>query len=132
MSIYDIDPLDVIYQHLINDDNVMMSIGMTDKIYKYHVPEEYKERPPIVRLHPISELPTVHADNTQLAWHVIIQIDVWAEDNPRHVAMKIHESLKRLNFKQSTPTFDFDPDTYLIRDGRRYEGVLIINKRSNE
>lgn len=125
MSIYDIDPLDMIYQHLINDVDVMRLIGAKENVFKYHVPEEFREVPPIVRLSPISEIPTEYADNKQLAWDVILQIDIWDFSNPREIAMAINKSMKKINFKQSTPTFEYDPDTYLIRDGRRYRGVLI-------
>lgn len=125
MSIYDIDPLDMIYQHLINDVDVMRLIGTKENVFKYHVPEEFREVPPIVRLSPISEIPTEYADNEQLAWDVILQIDIWDFSNPREIAMAINKSMKKINFKQSTPTFEYDPDTYLIRDGRRYRGVLI-------
>lgn len=129
MSIYDIDPLDMVYQHLVNDIDVVRLVGEKKNIRKYHVPEEFEELPPIVRIHPISEIPTEYADNKQLAWDVILQIDVWDTSNPREIAMMINKAMKKINFKQSTPTFEFDPDTYLIRDGRRYRGVLILNKK---
>lgn len=129
MSIYDVDPLDLVYRKIIDDDNAMRLIGAKDSVFKYHVPEEFRELPPIVRIHPISEIPTEYADNEQLAWDVILQIDVWDTSNPREIAMAINKAMKKINFKQSTPTFEFDPDTYLIRDGRRYRGVLILNEK---
>lgn len=110
----------------------MNLIGSVDQVFKYHVPEEYREQTPIVRISPISELPAVYADNKQLAWDCILQIDVWDSSNAREIALAIHKLMKTIDFKQSTPTFEFDPDTYLIRDGRRYRGILISNLKENE
>lgn len=127
-DLYEIDSLQLIYETLLHDADLMGSIGGPEKVFKFHVPEENREDPPIIRIHPISELPTVYADNKQLAWDCILQIDVWAETDARSIALKIHKLMKTINFKQITPTFEFDPDTYLIRDGRRYRGVLISEK----
>ena len=127
-DLYDIDPVDIVYNLLSNDQEIINLTGHGkggEHIYKYHIPEENREKPPLIRIHPISELPTVYADNEQLAWDCIVQIDVWDDSNARQIALKINELMKTINFKQSTPTFEFDPDTYLIRDGRRYRGVLM-------
>lgn len=132
LDLYEIDSLDITYQLLIKDNALMNLIGGKSKVFRWHVPEEYREDPPIIRIHPISELPTEYADNEQLAWDCIIQVDVWNESNARKIALRIHELMKTINFKQSTPTFEFDEDTYLIRDGRRYSGVLISKLKENE
>lgn len=127
-NLYDIDPVDIIYNLLTNDQEIINETGHSkgeDHIYKYHIPEENREKPPLIRIHPISELPTEYADNKQLAWDCIVQIDVWDYSNARQIALRIHELMKTINFKQSTPTFEFEPDTYLVRDGRRYRGVLM-------
>lgn len=125
MSLYEIDSLEITYQLLINSEDLMKLIGGKNQIFKYHIPEENREQPPIIRLHPISELPTEYADNEQLAWDCIVQIDVWDVSNAREIALAIHKLMKTIDFQQSTPTFEFDPDTYLIRDCRRYRGTLI-------
>lgn len=132
LSLYEIDSLDITYKKLINDEGLMRLVGNKEHVFKYHVPEEFRESPPIVRIHPISELPAEYADNKQLAWDCIVQIDVWDYSNAREVALKIHELMKTINFKQSTPTFDFDPDTYLVRDCRRYRGILISKLKENK
>lgn len=127
-NLYDIDPVDIVYNLLANDQEIINETGHgkgEDHIYKYHIPEENREKPPLIRIHPISELPAEYADNEQLAWDCIVQIDVWDYSNARQIALRIHELMKTINFKQSTPTFEFDPDTYLVRDGRRYRGVLM-------
>jgi hypothetical protein len=127
MNLYDIDPLDLAYQLLIDDAELMDLVGGEDKVFKYFVPEENRDDPPIIRIYPISELPTEYADNKQLGWDCILQIDVWDSQNARKIALKIHELMKTINFKQSTPTYEFDEDTYLIRDGRRYRGKIIAD-----
>ncbi|API92716.1 MULTISPECIES: DUF3168 domain-containing protein [unclassified Virgibacillus] len=131
-GLYDIDSLDMAYQLLINDKELMSLIGSTDKVFKYHVPEEHREKPPIIRLYPISELPTEYADNKQLGWDCILQIDVWDSQRARKIALKINELMKTIDFKQSTPTYEFDEETYLIRDGRRYRGVILADKDLQE
>lgn len=125
LNLYEIDSLETTYQLLTKDKSLINLVGSKNLIFKYHVPEEYRESPPIIRISPISELPTEYADNKQLAWDCILQIDVWDYSNPREIALKIHELMKTINFKQETPTFDYDPDTYLIRDCRRYRGVIM-------
>lgn len=132
LDLYEIDSLDIAYK-LISRNELILSLINKESIFKYHVPEEFVDNPPIVRISPISEIPKEFGDNLQLAWDCILQIDVWDKDNPRLVALEIHRLMKTLNFKQDTPTFDFDPDTELIRDGRRYRGIIMsnINKREN-
>lgn len=131
-NLYDIDSLEVTYDLLVKDKVLLNLIGGKQKIFKYHIPEENREDPPLIRIHPISELPTEYADNKQLGWDCIIQIDVWNENNARKIALRIHELMKTINFKQSTPTFEFDPETYLVRDGRRYRGILMSKLKENE
>src|SRR5690625_6593416 len=75
LDLYEIDSLDITYQLLVNDKKLMNLVGNKNQIFKYHVPEEFRELPPIVRISPISELPTEYADNEQLAWDCILQID---------------------------------------------------------
>lgn len=131
-GLYDIDYLDMAYQLLINDNELMGLVGSQEKVFKYHVPEEHREKPPIIRLYPISELPTEYADNQQLGWDCILQIDVWDSQNARKIALKINELMKTIDFKQSAPTYEFDEETYLIRDGRRYRGIILADKDLQE
>src|SRR5690625_6222694 len=69
LSLYEIDSLEIVYQLLINDSKVLNETGHgkdNDHIFKYHIPEENREVPPLIRIHPISELPEEYADNEQL------------------------------------------------------------------
>lgn len=127
MNLYEIDALDITYQLLINHQPLIDLIEGKEKIFKYHVPEENREDPPIIRIHPISELPTEYADNQQLGWDCILQIDVWDSINAKKIALEINKLMKTVNFQQSTPTYEFDEDTYLFRDGRRYRGTILMD-----
>lgn len=127
MNLYEIDALDITYRLLINHQPLIDLIGSKEKIFKYHVPEENRENPPIIRIYPISELPAEYADNQQLGWDCILQIDVWDGSNARKIALEINKLMKTVNFQQSTPTYEFDEDTYLLRDGRRYRGTILMD-----
>lgn len=126
LELYEIDSLDIVYR-LISRNELILSLIDKENIFKYSVPEEFVEQHPIVRISPISEVPKEFGDNLQLAWDCIVQIDVWDSDNPRLIALEIHRLMKTLNFKQEAPTFELDSDTDLIRDGRRYRGIIMSN-----
>lgn len=126
LDLYDIDSLDMVYQMLINNDDIINLVG-SESVFKHHVPEENRESPPIIRINLISEFPTEYADNQQLGWDCILQIDVWDRSNARKIALLIHKLMKTINFQQSTPTYEFDEDTYLLRDERRYRGTILMD-----
>lgn len=130
LDLYEIDSLDITYQLLINDTELMSLVGDESKVFKYFIPEENRDQPPIIRINPISELPAEYADNEQLAWDCIVQIDVWDSSNARKIALLINKLMKTINFKQSTPTYEFDEETYLIRDGRRYRGKIVADLKT--
>lgn len=130
LDLYEIDSLDITYKLLTNDNSLMNLVGNKNQVFKYHVPEDFRELPPIVRISPISEIPAEYADNEQLAWDCILQIDVWDVSDSRLIALKINELMKTINFKQSTPIYEFDEDTYLIRDGRRYRGKIMAELKT--
>lgn len=132
LDLYDINPLEIVYQLLINDNTFINYIGGKERVFKYHVPEEYRKTPPIIRLNPIIEKPAHYADNEQLAWNCIVQVDVWDISDSRSIALKVNKLMKEINFKQDTPVFEFDPDTYLVRDARRYRGTLMSKLKENE
>ncbi|MGY0692985.1 hypothetical protein ACW2QC_09380 [Virgibacillus sp. FSP13] len=130
LDLYEINSLDITYRLLTSDSGLISLVGDKSKIFKYHVPEEFRNQPPIIRISPISELPTEYADNQQLAWDCIVQIDVWDYSDARKIALEINKLMKTINFQQSTPTFEFDPDTYLMRDGRRYRGKILADLKT--
>jgi len=116
-----------VYQLIVNDEQ-LKELLPADHVFQYHIPEEFQEKSPIVRITMINMLPNNYADNEQLAWDYTIQIDVWNEGSPFIIAQHINRIMKGLNFRQSTPIFEFDIDTAMLRDGRRYEGKIMINE----
>lgn len=132
LELYDIDSLDITYQLLTGDSVLVDMVGSKENIYKIHIPEENRQEPPLIRISLISELPKGNGDNKQLGWDCILQIDVWDAAPPRKIALKIHELMRTINFIQDTPTFEYDPETYLIRDCRRYRGILTKNLKEND
>jgi|SRR5690625_521818 len=130
LDLYEIDSLDIAYQLLIGDPHLISFVGDKEKVFKWFIPEEFRDQPPIIRIHPISELPAEYADNEQLAWDCILQIDVWNQGDARGIAMEINKLMKTINFQQSTPTYEFDEETYLIRDGRRYRGKILADLKT--
>jgi len=115
-----------IYQLIVNDEQLKKLVP-SGHVFQYHVPEEFQEKPPIVRITMLNMLPNNYADDRQMAFDYTIQIDVWNEGSPFIIAQHINRIMKGFNFRQSTPVFEFDIDTNLIRDGRRYEGKIMIN-----
>lgn len=119
-----------IHQLIVNDEQ-LKGLLPEDHVKQWHVPEEFQKKSPIVRISMINMLPNNYADNKQLAWDYTVQIDVWDEDSPYFIAQHINRIMKGFNFKQSTPIFEFDIDTAMLRDGRRYEGKVMINEEIN-
>jgi len=116
-----------IYKLIKNDDELKLLLP-SDHVFQYHVPEDFVEKSPIVRIHPIDMRPSEYADNKQLAFYYLCQIDVWADRMPFLIAQRINKLMKTINLKQSTPIFLYDPDTSMYRDGRRYEGNILIKE----
>lgn len=125
LELYDINILDIVYQLLSNDSELLQMIEK-DSIFKLHIPEENKENPPVIRITG-TQIPSDYAENQQLSWYGVIQIDCYSLSDPFIIGTKINQLMKTINFKQSSPVFEFDEDTYLLRDGRRYEGIVITD-----
>lgn len=124
-EIYEIDSLDIAYQKLINDEKLLTMIDSAS-FFKYHIPKEFLEKPPLIRVTGY-QTPTEYADGLQLGWDCIVQVDVWCDDDPFKIGMHINKLMKQLNFRQTGATPEFDPDTYLIRNGRIYRGTILAD-----
>lgn len=122
-ELYEINILDIVYQLLISDEKLL---SMIDKysIFQLLIPEENREKPPVIRITGYQS-PAVYADGKQLAWSGLVQIDVWDLADAFKIATRINQLMKTIHFKQSSPVFEMDEDTYLIRDGRRYTGTIM-------
>lgn len=132
LELYEIDALDIAYKLFTGDSVLIDMIGNKNNVYKVHIPEENRQEPPLVRISLLSELPKGNADNEQLGWDIMLQVDVWDAAPPRKIALRIHELMRSINFIQDTPTFEHDPETYLFRDCRRYRGIITKNLKGND
>lgn|SRR5699024_1185328 len=122
-ELYEIDVLDTVYQLLTNDEDFTNVVGK-ESIFKYHIPEEYRDNPPVVRITGY-QTPTQYGDGEQLGWYGLVQVDIWNDEDPHKLGMDVNRLMKRINFKQTDATPELDPDTYLIRNGKRFEGIII-------
>lgn len=118
-----------IWQMIVDDEQLRELIPDIEKhVFQYHVPEESQQDSPIIRVSMIDMLPDDYADNKQMSFNYVIQIDVWHKYSPFEIAQHINRLMKNFNFKQASPTFEYDPDTTMLRDGRRYEGKVLLDK----
>lgn len=124
-SLYEIDALDIVFQLLTNDETLIQEVGK-ESIFKHHIPKEDREKPPVIRITGYQS-PTQYGDGKQLGWYCMIQVDLWHDADPHRLGMHINKLMKTINFKQVDGIPEFDPDTYLIRNGKRYEGIIIAN-----
>lgn len=130
MSEYKVDERELITEirELIINDKVVKDMIPAKNVRLHIVPEELHSNPPIIRISQLDMLPTEYADNEQLAWFYMFQIDVWHDESPFIIAQHINRIMKSINFRQSTPVFGWDEDTELLRDGRGYEGIIRIKE----
>lgn len=124
-DLYEINALDTIYHYLRNDEKLLTMIDK-DSIFKFNIPEEHREQPPVVRITGYQS-PTHYGDGLQLGWYCTIQIDAWSEDDPFEIGMQINKIMSQLNFGHTSSAPEYDEDTYLIRNGKRYEGTIIAD-----
>src|SRR5699024_2920279 len=117
--------LDIVYQLLINDEKLTSMVDK-DSIFKYHIPEEHRENPPVIRVTGYQS-PTQYGDGKQLGWYCLVQIDLWNDDDPFEMGMQFNRIMKQINFKQTDSIPEFDEDTYLIRNGKRFEGIIVAD-----
>lgn len=127
-ELYDIDILDIVYKLLMEDEEFTSEVS-TNAIFKYHVPEAYQNSPPVVRITGY-QTPNQYGDGEQMGWYGLIQVDIWSNYDPHKLGMKVNRIMKDINFKQTDAIPEYDADTYLIRNGKRFEGIIIadINK----
>src|SRR5690625_6184786 len=90
LDLYEIDSLDITYQLLVNDKKLMNLVGNKNQIFKYHVPEEFRELPPIVRISPISELPRSeeHTSELQSRGHLVCRLLLEKKTDPDRMKAK--------------------------------------------
>lgn len=133
-GIYEIDLTQIVYDKLV--ENLKMLRIDQQSIFQHHIPEaslpnEHSEgNPALIRISFLNQTPYQYADNIQLSWDCSVQVDVWDEYEASNIANKINFLMKQLGFKQDSPIIEYDPDTFMLRDGRQYTGIIEADKQA--
>lgn len=133
-GLYEINLTQIVYDKLV--ENLKMLRIDKGSIYQHHIPEsslpssENYKNPALVRISFLNQTPAQYADNIQLSWDCSVQIDVWDENEASNIANKINFLMKQLDFKQDSPIIEYDPDTFMLRDGRQYSGIIEADKQA--
>lgn len=101
----------------------------SDNIWKKSIPEGSLEKAPLIRVCMIDWRPYDYSSDKQTSYYCELQIDAWQDENNDDVfeiGQTIQKVMKEMNFQQSTYINEYDPDTTLDRDGRRYVGIIYI------
>lgn len=131
-GIYEIDLTQIVYDKLIS--NISMLRIDSSSIFQHYIPESFilqkgdGPNPALIRISFLNQTPHQYADNIQLSWSCAVQVDIWDEYEASNIANKVNYLMKQLNFKQDSPIIEYDPDTYMLRDGRQYSGIIEADK----
>lgn len=101
----------------------------SDNIWKKSIPEGSLEKAPLIRVCMINWRPYDYSSDKQTSYYCELQIDAWQDENNGDVfeiGQTIQQVMKEMNFQQSTYINEYDSDTTLDRDGRRYVGIIYI------
>lgn len=120
--------LNEVYEALASNET-LTNLVPVDNIWLRHIPEDKRTQSPVIRISQTDWRPQDYSSNNQTSYLAEFQIDVWQKQedgDPFIIGQHIQEIMKQELFQQSTPTFSFDEDTDMLRDGRRYQGIVII------
>ena len=127
-EIFERNILDEIYQVLSSNDKLAQLVP-PENIWLHYIPEDKRDLSPVIRISQTGWMPYEYASNTQINYIAEFQIDVWMrqeDGEPFQIGQIIQSIMKEENFQQNTPNFGYDPDTEMLRDGRRYVGYIYI------
>lgn len=118
--------LEIVYQALIDDDYIKSKADRNIKYYEYPKVDEI-DNPKII-IDPLDgSIPKDFADNTWTTLDFQLQIDVWSKSrqDTQNLADKIRSIMwNELGFHQNDGTNEYDSDTEIFRNARRYRGKL--------
>lgn len=117
------DPLQLVYDQLISDPYIKEQAYGRIKYYEF--PETGEVSSPSIIIDPLDvPLPKDFADNTWLTYDCLFQIEVWSKDRAitRNLSNQIREAMWNIGFVQGTGVDEWDKDTGIFRDARRYRG----------
>ncbi|WP_121603779.1 DUF3168 domain-containing protein [Virgibacillus sp. Bac332] len=120
------DILDKIYKSLIADDYIKDQALGRIKYYEY--PETGDVTKPFIVIDPINTPdPSDYGSNKWMKYDYLIQIDVWSLN--RKITDAIADKVRDImwdvfGFSQKPGPKEYDKDTGVFRDARRYRGAL--------
>ncbi|MCU7557256.1 tail completion protein gp17 [Macrococcus capreoli] len=120
--------LEEVYQALAESDSLTQLVPI-ENIWLRRIPEENREQSPVIRITQINWVPYEYSSNNQISYFAEFQIDVWQKQedgDPFVIGQIIQDIMRKEYFQQSTSIFTDDEDTEMLRDGRRYQGIIII------
>lgn len=120
--------LNEVYEALVGNET-LTSLVPAENIWLRNIPEEQRGQSPVIRISQTGWQPQDYASNDQTSYFAEFQIDIWQKQedgDPFIIGQHIQEIMKQELFQQSTSIFNEDIDTEMLRDGRRYQGIVII------
>lgn len=125
-DIFTRDILNEVYEALVNDER-FNTLVPTKNVWTTFIPEGEREQSPVVRINQIDWRPSDYSSDQQIQYQCEFQIDVWMKQedgSPFIIGQMIQQIMAENLLQQTTPAFDYDPDTEMLRDGRRYAGYI--------
>ncbi|MGG0284126.1 hypothetical protein ABEY41_03145 [Peribacillus butanolivorans] len=119
------DVLGMVYNALIADPYIKEKAFGRIKFYEFPVTGDVTA--PYIIIDPLDvPLPKDFADDTWLTYDCLYQIEVWSKNrtNTRELSEQIGKVMWNFGFPQGTGVDEWDEDTGIFRDARRYRGKL--------
>jgi hypothetical protein len=119
------DILGLIYDALIANEFILYQAKGRIKYYEY--PEAGDVKNPFIIIDPLDvPSPKDFADNTWLSNDCLLQIDVWTKNRTttKELAENVQKVMWDIGFRQNGGIDQWDKDTGIFRDARRYRGKL--------
>lgn len=120
------DVLGMVYNELIADPYIKEKASGRIKFYDFPETSSVTMAPNII-IDPLDvPLPKDFADDTWLTYDCLYQIEVWSKNrtNTRELSEQIGKVMWNFGFHQGTGPDEWDEETGIYRDARRYRGKL--------
>ncbi|MEK4535627.1 DUF3168 domain-containing protein [Peribacillus sp. FSL K6-1552] len=119
------DVLGMIYNALIADSYIKEKAPGRIKYYEF--PGTGDVTAPYIIIDPLDvPLPKDFADDTWLTYDCLFQIEVWSKNRmaTNELSGRIRNVMWNFGFSQGTGAGEWDEDTGIFRDARKYRGKL--------
>jgi hypothetical protein len=117
-----------IYDALKVDEGILTKVGNRIKFYEY--PATGDITGPVIVIDPLdTPIPSDFADNKWLTEDYFYQIEVWSKSlaDTESIAKQIQSVMwKEFGFAQKGGVNEWDKDTGIYRDARRYRGKVYV------